>query len=207
MTIISPGTVFGSLTAVRAGPNDASRNRTVVCRCTCGKETTVRQSNLLRGDTLSCGCQKARYISENRATHGMNGTYVYHVWQAMKKRCYYPKAINYADYGGRGITVCDRWKDSFENFYADMGNPPSEDHSIERENTNGNYEPGNCSWATRVMQQNNRRNTVLVTHEGRIQGLSEWARELGIARSTLIMRRKRGWTDAEMLTGNRIARP
>jgi hypothetical protein len=137
----------------------------------------------------------------------MNGTYVYRVWQAMKKRCYYPKAVNYDDYGGRGITVCDRWKDSFENFYADMGDPPSEDHSIERSDTNGHYEPGNCTWATRIAQQNNRRNTIVITYNGKTQGLSEWARELGIARTTLEMRRSRGWSDVEALTGTRIARP
>jgi hypothetical protein len=121
--------------------------------------------------------------------------------------CYYPKAVNYDDYGGRGITVCDRWKDSFENFYADMGDPPSEDHSIERSDTNGHYEPGNCTWATRIAQQNNRRNTIVITYNGKTQGLSEWARELGIARTTLEMRRSRGWSDVEALTGTRIARP
>lgn len=207
MLDVTPGRQFGYLTVTQEGPKDSGRNRTAICHCICGVMKVVRLSNLHNGDTTSCGCQKTRSISKAKTVHGMNGTYVYRVWQAMKKRCYYPKAVNYADYGGRGIVVCDRWKDSFENFYADMGDPPSEDHSIEREDTNGNYEPNNCSWATRVMQQNNRRNTVLVTHDGRTQGLSEWARELGVARSTLIMRRNRGWTDAEMLSGIRIARP
>ena len=200
----TPGSQFGYLTVVQEGPRDSGRNRTAVCKCTCGTTKTVRLSNLHNGDTTSCGCQKAKSISAAKAVHGMAGTHVYGCWQSMKARCYRRSTAGYERYGGRGIIVCDRWKKSFEAFYADMGDPPSDQHSVERKDVNGNYEPGNCTWATDTEQANNRRNTVYITHDGRTESLATWARELGIPKNTLRMRLHRGWTPAETLN---IARP
>lgn len=113
----------------------------------------------------------------------------------MKSRCENPRNARYADYGGRGITVCDRWKDSFENFIADMGPPPTPSHSIEREDNSRGYEPGNCRWATDIEQGNNQRSNVLIEYNGKTQTIAQWARELGMNYQTLRQRiQKYGWS-------------
>ena len=206
MLDVTPGRQFGYLTVTQEGPKDSGRNRTAICHCICGVMKVVRLSNLHNGDTTSCGCQKTRSISKAKAVHGMVGSHVYNCWQSMKARCYRQSTAGYERYGGRGIIVCDRWKESFEAFYADMGDPPTDQHSVERKDVNGNYEPGNCTWATDTEQANNRRNTLFLTHLERTRSVAEWSRELGIPKSTIEMRRKRGWSDTEALTGIRVAR-
>jgi hypothetical protein len=121
----------------------------------------------------------------------------YCVWQGMRARCYRESDPNFKNYGGRGISVCDRWQD-FQNFYRDMGAPPL-GRTIERVNNDGNYEPSNCEWATRATQSANRRNRREFTHDGRTMSLSEWARHLGVPRRLLQVRMDRGWSVAEML--------
>lgn len=129
----------------------------------------------------------------------MRGTSTYSSWTNMKQRCFNPKHIQFADYGGRGVTVCDRWL-GFEEFYGDMGTCP-EGHSIEREENNGNYEPGNCHWATRTEQCRNRRTNKPLTHEGRTQLEIEWAEELGMSHKTLNRRLNvYKWTVARAVT-------
>lgn len=113
----------------------------------------------------------------------------------MKTRCTNPKATKYADYGGRGIRVCDAWLTSFEAFLTDVGTRPSRQHSLDRIDNNGNYEPGNVRWSTVVRQNYNRRSNHLITHNGVTLTLTEWAQRLGITRSTLSARfNLRGWT-------------
>jgi len=124
----------------------------------------------------------------------------------MKNRCYTVSHKDYARYGGRGILVCDRWRESFDVFLEDMGNPPSEKHTIDRIDSNGSYEPGNCRWATSVEQANNRSNTRMLTHNGKTQGLAEWARDLGQNYDTLKRRVQLGWSDEEVLTKRRYGR-
>ena len=121
----------------------------------------------------------------------------------MKNRCYTKTHKDYASYGGRGIVVCSRWVNSFDTFFEDMGPAPSANHSIERNDVNGNYEPTNCRWATAVEQANNRRNTVVLEWNGRSQSMADWARELGINYYTLKQRLRNGWTPAEALSGKR----
>ena len=124
-------------------------------------------------------------------SHGRSKTRAYAIWRSMKIRCYLPTHRGFPSYGGRGIKVCPEWM-RFENFYADMSDPPP-NLSIERIDNNGNYEPKNCRWATPKEQMRNRRNSRLVTYQGRTQCSDDWAAELGIPRSTLQQRLKRGW--------------
>ena len=120
-------------------------------------------------------------------THGMRRTRIYSIWTVMKSRCQNPKATGYRIYGGRGITVCKRWR-KFENFYADMSKGYSDSLSIDRINNDGDYELSNCKWATRKEQANNRRTNTLVTFKGETKNLKEWSVKLGIKYTTLIMR-------------------
>jgi AraC-like DNA-binding protein len=162
------------------------------CRCDCGMEKLVGASNLNSGHVRSCGCLRKEMGSPNR-THGRTGTAEYMIWQAMKRRCENPNTTDYIGYMKRGITICKRWK-KFENFLADMGPRPSKDHSIERLDNNGSYTPKNCVWATDHKQTRNKRNNRWFTFEGETLCLSDWARKLGIKRSTLERRiRTYGW--------------
>ena len=123
----------------------------------------------------------------------------YRLWANMRNRCSNPNHPNYQNYGGRGITVCDRWQ-SFRNFIADLGARPSSDYSIDRLDVEGNYEPNNCQWATRPEQDNNKTNSHLITYQGRTQTLTQWAKEVGINYQTIFNRLKVGWSVAEALT-------
>ena len=129
------------------------------------------------------------------------GTPEHSVWRGIKKRCYSPRARGYANYGGRGIKVCDRWRESFAAFYADMGPRPSPDHQIDRyPDGNGDYEPGNCRWATRAEQNRNRKNNRLLLFRGHIMCLTDWAKRVGMSKGTLLERLQRGMSIEEALT-------
>ena len=169
---------FGLLTVLGRDPELPAHGRiNWLCRCDCGNQTSVCGSNLTSGRTASCGCRKVR--------HGQSYTPEYRVWLSMKQRCLDPNSDAYANYGGRGIAIDPRWITAFENFAADMGSRPSDNHSIERRDVNGDYEPGNCYWGTWDEQANNRRNNRTVTHEGVTKTVAQWARDFGIGRTTL----------------------
>lgn len=191
------GKRFGRLVVLRElSEKDKSRSHLVECFCDCGNTTITRTSSLKRGNKISCGCR----IHDGMATtHGMTDTPTFNSWWQMVRRCTDPKAGNYAEYGGSGITVCDRWRDSFENFLADMGERPSEEHSIDRRDNTGNYESENCRWATPFEQMNNRRNTVYLTYRGETKSLSEWAKDLSCDPARVYRRLQAGWSSEEAL--------
>jgi len=164
------------------------------CTCECGAEKKVDGCCLRRESTLSCGC----LARERSTTHGLADRHpVYNVWLAMRRRCGNPRD---KDYGGRGITVCDRWND-FAVFLADMGDRPTPDHTIERIENDKGYSPDNCKWATRAEQNENTRQTKLITFNGVTLSRGKWAKRLGIHGRTLRSRLdKLGWSVERALT-------
>lgn len=156
--------------------------------CDCGATTSATSSNLIRGYKKSCGCLTV--------THGKSEDSAYKVWRAMIARCYNPGNSSFARYGARGITVCDAWRESFDAFLRDMGPRPSPAHQVDRfPDNNGNYEPGNCRWATPAEQARNRSTTRTLTVGGRSMCMEDWADAAGIAQSTVSTRVQNGWSD------------
>ncbi len=147
------GQRFGKLVAIRPGEK-RKKQSTWICVCDCGKESNPMATSLLYGLTKSCGC------GVHPKTHGLTNTPEHKIWKSMKARCNNPKSPFFKYYGGRGIRVCERWATSFEAFLADMGNRPDPNLSIDRINNDGNYEPGNCRWATMKEQANNTRRSL-----------------------------------------------
>lgn len=148
------GNKFGRWTVIKRNGRVGSLAMWL-CRCECGKESTVPGARLRGGKSKSCGCLR----SVTATTHGKTKSLEYSSWYHMKGRCYDPRDKRYKDYGGRGIMVCDRWLHNFENFLADMGNRPGPEYSIDRIDVNKNYEPSNCKWSTIAEQRNNRRDS------------------------------------------------
>lgn len=178
MRVDVTGERFGRLVAIshRIVVSENGRSSTRwTCRCDCGNQTEVLLTNLKNGNCTSCGCWRKERASNLNASHGMSNSREYAAWGAMISRCHNPNAQAAQNYGQRGIVVCDRWRSSFETFYADMGPRPSDQHSIERRDVNGNYEPGNCYWATTADQAMNRRNTLYVEYQGRTITLKDLA--------------------------------
>ncbi len=163
----------------------------------------VRGTSLRRGHTKSCGCLKQELFLARVTTHGMRETPTYTCWANINSRCLNKNRSNYAYYGGRGITVCDRWHrdtpNSFENFLADMGERPTPQHSIDRIDNDGPYSPDNCQWSDLTQQANNKRNCRILTYGDEAKTVAQWARDLDIADNTLRSRVTRGWTDAQAL--------
>lgn len=190
---IGNGTVFGYW--VSTAETRTIKGRTsMLCRCKCGTEKYVRKSKLLDGSSKSCGC----YRRELNTTHGQTGKAVreksheYWIWNAMVQRCTNANDAGYKNYGGRGITVCERWG-KFENFFADMGARPSDQHSIDRDDNEKGYSPENCAWVDRNTQARNKRNNRFIVCGDDRKTLAEWAHICGVNHSTIIARIKSGW--------------
>lgn len=182
------GQRFGRLAVISYVPSTGW-----LCQCDCGSETRVCGTNLRRGHTRSCGCLKLETVRRPRKAggHATKNSITYKAWRAMRHRCLVPTSINYKDYGGRGIQICERWSD-FTSFLADMGERPSRKHTIERRDGNGHYEPDNCHWATYTEQANNKRTNRIVEWQGRSQTVAQWAKELGLSSGTIQSRLNKG---------------
>ena len=194
------GQRFGRLLVIKRVGSTKDGQKTYLCRCDCGKEKIIRSGNLRSGRTISCGCASAERVRKrNKAStiHGGCGTRLYTIWGDMKNRCTYKGAINWHLYGGRGISVCEEWKNDFANFrdWA-IANGYSDELQLDRIDNNGNYEPGNCKWSNRSEQGNNRRTCKYITINGETKTVSEWCRINGVNRSAAYNRIARGW-DAE----------
>jgi hypothetical protein len=189
------GKKFGYLTVLSAAENrivPSGITRMVMCRCECGNVKPYQFHAIKNGKTRSCGCYSKKPIQERERVgterHLMSYTPEHRAWSSMKNRVCNPNVIGYNYYGGRGITVCDRWLNSFENFLEDMGNRPSDKHSLDRIDVNGNYEPSNCRWATIEQQNSNKTSNVMVTYKGETKYLAEWARVLNTSQQLLMYR-------------------
>lgn len=191
------GQRFGRLVVDRRGEKSRDSYRWA-CHCDCGNSFQAHGASLRRGNTRSCGCLQTEARSavgkswlgkarSHGATTNKRRTPEYACWLSMRQRCEDPAHDNYQDYGGRGIAVCARWSD-FAAFLEDLGPRPSAAHSIERRDTNGAYEPENCSWATCVAQQANRRNSVRVLVGGVALTIKEAAVALGKSERTVYRR-------------------
>jgi hypothetical protein len=196
--VIVAGEVFGRLTvlcpAKSKGTDSCSR-----CRCECGKSVVVRNYCLRNGHTRSCGCLNREETGARFRKHGKSGSKLYDVWSAMRKRCENPEDPAYDRYGGRGITVCERWKD-FTAFYEDMGDRPSDRHSIERVDNAAGYSKENCRWALAVEQVKNRRNTRRLTIGGETKTIAEWCSAHGANYYVVYRRLRSGWDATAALT-------
>lgn len=197
MATCSIGDKFSKLTikefktAYRAS---GKKKSIAVCKCDCGAFTEVEVNNLKTGNSRWCKDCSSKYKSNNRKTHGHSisrkdvepeGYRTYYTWQAIKSRCLNKDDKRFKDYGGRGITICKRWANNYQNFLSDMGLPPTSNHQIDRIDNNGNYEPSNCRWVTQTQNARNKRNNRLITAFGKTQTLVEWEEETGIAAPTI----------------------
>lgn len=190
------GERYGRLVVLSRYANYETANGPVtrwLCRCDCGNEIVVRGPGLAKGargkgGTRSCGC----LVKDKPIKHGMAHTKTYRVWALMRQRCENPNFTSYQSYGGRGITVCERWQD-FANFYADMGDPPPK-MTLDRIDNSRGYEPENCRWASRKVQGNNRRTNVLLSFNGEKRTIAEWAEVTGLGKTCLANRLAKGWS-------------
>lgn len=197
------GKRFGKLTVIKKHNQDKWGGWNWLCMCDCGNETVVSGGHLRGLKTKSCGCSRKE---TKNFTHKMTGSRLYKVWHAMKSRCYYEKSEMFKHYGGRGITVCDEWKNSFISFYDwSIKNGYDENAergqcTIDRIDVNGNYEPNNCRWATIKQQANNTRRNHFIEYNGKTQTVSQWANELGVEPDSIFNRLQKGFTEEEALT-------
>lgn len=188
------GSKFNKLLVLEKTSMRYSSNVVYRCLCDCGSETFATMTWLKSGRKKTCGCERFSAMREASreavTTHGMSKTATYKTWQSMRQRCENPNNDSYSRYGGRGISVCDRWS-AFENFLEDMGErPPGK--SIDRIDANGDYEPENCRWADNVEQSNNRIKNVVFKVGDKWMTIADASRELGITRSGVMNRVRSG---------------
>jgi hypothetical protein len=161
------------------------RIRKAVFQCECGRKFIAAIPRVKLGKVTSCGCKRINSAIKRLTRHGMSESSEYSSWASMKSRCYSKSNRWYKNYGGRGIEVCEEWKNSFISFLRDMGNKPDDSYSIERIDVNGNYEPKNCKWANRFEQDRNKTTNIFITYNNVTKIITDWAKEYNMYPQTL----------------------
>lgn len=185
------GQRFGKLTVINKEKNDKRGEARWLCQCDCGKSTIALSSHIRNYRIRSCGClsRKNKFLYESKYGNSTDYERLYHIFNGMRTRCYNPKDINYKNYGGRGIKICDEWLEDFFKFMDwSMQNKYQNNLTIDRIDVNGNYEPNNCRWINIKEQENNRRDNVFLKHKGKIKTLKQWAETINIPYNTLYSR-------------------
>lgn len=195
--LIRYGQQYGHWTTLSLDPHKQSKTRWL-CKCACGMVKPVVIYFLLEGTSKSCGCEGGKYRSKE--WHGLSKTPGYKTWKGMLSRCLQPNDPGYARYGGRGITICSRWLESFKNFLDDMGPQPTPGYSLDRKDNSLGYYKENCHWTTWDVQNRNRRDNVFLEKDGERLILPDWAKKYNIALSTLQRRLRTGMTFDQALT-------
>lgn len=179
------GQKFNRLTVIKFAYRGKDNRAYWECKCDCGNVAIVSGKNLRSGNTKSCGCYNLESISKRNKvihrTHGETNTKLFHIWVGIKTRCHNPNTINYHNYGGKGISICEEWDNSFESFrdWA-LSNGYKDGLQIDRIDFNGNYEPSNCRWCTAKEQQRNKSSNTMITYQGETHSIAEWADIIGI---------------------------
>ena len=193
------GKKFHRLTVLCRNGNSKNHSKQYLCRCDCGTEKTIIGIYLLDGRVKSCGCFNREATGNRHRTHNMTHTRLFSIWQNMNTRCSNEKCSEYHNYGGRGITVCEDWKNDFLSFYKwAVANGYDDSLSIDRIDNNRNYEPSNCRWATKKLQANNTRVNHLFTYEGETRTIAEWSELKNINYKKLWSRIKRNWPEEKI---------
>lgn len=190
---------FGRLAIVERIANSPSGKVRWRCCCDCGRQVIATGSDIRSGHTVSCGCWKREKTSLRSYIHGQKLTIEYNSWCAAKQRCYYPKSAKFKDYGARGITMCDEWRNDFTAFLRDMG-PRPEGTTLERTDNDGSYCPANCKWATAKEQTRNMRRNRWITFKGETLCITDWEKRLGFYKDSIRQRLQNGWTTEKALT-------
>lgn len=202
------GKIFSQLKVIKRHDVKSKKIRWL-CVCDCGIETLVSGTHLITSHTTSCGCHRRKQLNIANTKHGLRKTRLYNIWAHINQRCLNSKNKNYIYYGGRGISICDEWKNSFEAFNNWALKNGYENHlTIERKNVNGNYSPENCSWATTQEQSVNTRKTHRITFRGEVLNTTQLKERYGCNRNTLYIYIKQGkdvkpyieWSINRMLT-------
>lgn len=192
---IAPGATFARWTVVREVDRGSRGRRRYECRCSCGNVAVVSQSNLVSGMSTSCGCRRIEATRSRQTKHGeSHRTAEYGVWKGIVRRCTSPTDHAFRHYGGRGITVCERWRCDYLAFLADVGRRPTEKAELDRIDNNRGYEPGNVRWTDRRTQTRNTRANRRLTINGETLCVAAWSERSGVHRSAIFWRLDHGWT-------------
>lgn len=170
-----------------------------MCRCDCGSNVEVASTILRKGYKNMCDVCRIENIRLGKISHNMSTTNTYKSWIGMKDRVTNKNHIHYKNYGGRGITIYEKWINSFENFYKDVGDRPSLKHTLDRIDNDGNYEPGNVKWSTKKEQMRNRRNTIFLSYEGVVKSIDDWCEQLNIKKHLVYSKIRSGWDKEKIL--------
>lgn len=185
---------FNRLTALERVSNQGQKVMWK-CKCDCGNIAYVSASNLTCNRTKSCGCLKDEKLIQRSTTHNQRHTKLYEVWKSIKQRCFNPNNISYKNYGARGITICDDWKNNFQSFFNwSMQNGYTTNLSIDRIDNNGNYCPENCRWTDRHTQSNNTRSNRYITYNNQTKTLADWVKTTNLSYGCVFSRIQKGWS-------------